>query len=124
MTTTILSFFADSQWVDRLVFWPPLSHVRPNWELTWDTESNQYSPEDDSFSDLLNTLISELENTSPPSKYHDNEDVLASYVQQRLNWGIKKQGNQWVNAAEKALALTTISCCWNKANSRTPTKKN
>jgi hypothetical protein len=97
MMAMIHSFFACSEWVDRFVL-RPLSHIRPNWELTWDVESNRYHPEDDSFADLLNTLIQELENTAPPPRYHDNEDVLAAYVQQNLNWNIRKQGKTWVNA--------------------------
>ena len=97
MTPTIQNFFVSSDWVDRFVL-RPLSHIRQNWELTWDSESNEYSAEEDSFAELLNLLIHEIENTSPPARYHDNEDILANHVQQNLNWGIRKHGKTWANA--------------------------
>jgi hypothetical protein len=97
MTPTIQSFFADSDWVDRFVL-RPLSHIRPNWELAWDSESSEYFPEADSFAELLNLLIREIADTPPPSRYHDNEDILATHVQLKLNWGIRQRGKTWVNA--------------------------
>jgi len=96
MNSTIQDFFACSDWLDRLVL-RPLSHIRPNWEF--DSESD----EEDSFAGLLCSLICEIENVSPPSRYHDNEDVLAIHVQHNLNWGIQKLGNTWVNAEGKRL---------------------
>jgi hypothetical protein len=95
MITTVKDFFAWSEWVDHEV--PrPLSHIRANWEITWDHNTRSYRPEDDSFAELLNQLIGELDACDPPSRYHDNEDVLGECVQRKLNWGIKKVGRSWV----------------------------
>ena len=76
----------------------PLSHIRPNWELTWDAEKQQYHEEEKSYAKQLNMLIEELHNTSPPSRYHDNEDRLAEYVLDKLRWPIRKERGRWVGA--------------------------
>jgi len=91
------SFFANSDLIDHEVL-RPLSHIHGNWELSWDTRHQQYREEDNSYARLLNTLIKELDNTVPPSRYHDNEDRLAEYVRDRLKWPIRKQGQRWVGA--------------------------
>jgi hypothetical protein len=67
-----------------------------SWELFWDHEKNEYVREDGSFASLLNDLIEEMSAIIPPAKYHDNEDVLAQYVIEKLNWDIKKVGNRWI----------------------------
>lgn len=36
--------------------------------------------------------------TAPPGRYHDNEDILADYVIDRLKWPIRKLGGRWVGA--------------------------
>lgn len=95
--TRIRDFFADSDWVDREVL-RQLSHIRGNWELQWNSLTGYYEHEDDSYAALLNKLIDELDSCDPASHYHDNEDRLGEYVQRRLNWGIRKQGNRWVKA--------------------------
>ncbi len=94
--TTVRDFFAWSDWVDYQVL-RPLSHIRGNWDISWDHAAKRYEPEEDSFADLLNELIEELDSCDPPSRYHDNEDVLAECVQSQLNWGVRKQGNIWIN---------------------------
>lgn len=96
MLSTIHAFFACSELVDHEVL-RPLSHILPNWELRWDADRNTYISEVKSFAALFICLVNELENTSPPSKYHDNEDALAELVQRNLNWGIEKQGRISVN---------------------------
>lgn len=83
---------ADS--LDAMVL-KQLEHIYGNWELTWDYEEDKYLEEDDSYAALLNELIEELGSVSPPEKYHDNEDRLAEYVKNSLNWGIRKVGNRW-----------------------------
>ncbi len=95
--TTVKDFFAWSDWVDYQVL-RPLSHIRANWEITWDHDTREYRPEDDSFAELLNELVDELDTCDPPSRYHDNEDVLGEYVQRRLNWGVKQFGRSWVGS--------------------------
>ena len=89
------SFFLQSIVFDHQVV-RPLSHILPNWELTWDDTTGKYVEEEDSYAKLLNVLISELDSTIPPSKYHDNEDRLAEYVKKSLNWKIYKKGNRWL----------------------------
>lgn len=44
-----------------------------------------------------------MENTQPPKKYHGNEDVLAEYVNDNLNWNIKKVKNRWEGADYKVI---------------------
>lgn len=34
----------------------------------------------------------------PPKNYHTNEDELAMYVAEKLNWGIEKVGKKWTKA--------------------------
>jgi len=94
---TVREFFAWSDWVDYKVL-RPLSHIRSNWELTWDHAAQKYCPEEDSFAELLNELIDELDSCALPARYHDNEDVLGEYVEKRLNWGVRKEGRTWVRA--------------------------
>lgn len=89
------SFFGNSDLFDHQVV-RPLSHILPNWELTWDANADKYVEEDDSYAKLLNELIEELGVTVSPVKYHDNEDCLAEYVKKSLNWKIYKKGNRWV----------------------------
>jgi len=90
-------FFAnsDSDSLDREVL-RPLSHIKGNWELSWDSSTQRYKEENDSFAKLLNELIDELDAASPPSKYHENEDKLAEYVRDNLNWSIHKVGARWI----------------------------
>jgi hypothetical protein len=88
-------FFHWSELTDHAVL-RPLSHVRPNWELDWDDQKKQYSPEEDSFAHDLNEVIDQLATLQPPLRYHDNEDRLAEFVRARLNWKIEKVGNRWV----------------------------
>lgn len=102
--TTVRDFFAWSDWVDHEVL-RPLSHIRANWELTWNHDSKHYEPEEDSFADLLNQLVDELDGCDPPARYHDNEDVLGEYVQRKLNWGVRKHGRTWVNADGSRLGV-------------------
>lgn len=89
------TFFNHSSLLDFLVL-KPLSHIHPNWELTWDNKTNKYLHEDGSYAEMLNDLITELNVTVPPKRYHDNEDILAEYVRDKLNWNIKKVGNRWI----------------------------
>lgn len=49
----VSDFFKNSSLLDHMVL-RPLSHIKPNWELTW--SGNEYEPEEDSFASLLNTL--------------------------------------------------------------------
>ncbi|CAN5574865.1 hypothetical protein BH11BAC3_BH11BAC3_43840 [soil metagenome] len=94
MLKPITSFFANSEELDFLVL-RPLSHINIGWELTWDSKKNHYIEEDGNFSKLLNDLVSELGKELPPTRYHDNEDTLAEYVKQNLNWDMHKIGSHW-----------------------------
>ncbi|MBI1381528.1 MAG: hypothetical protein GC161_10635 [Planctomycetaceae bacterium] len=100
---SIRQFFARSDSLDHEVL-RPLSHIRSNWELQLDQTDGRYLEEAQSFAKLLNGLVDELVSVTPTSQYHDSEDRLARYVQQRLSWGIKKKGREWVNANGKRLS--------------------
>ena len=93
----MIQFFQWSDLFDHMVT-RQLSHLRPNWELTWDREKEIYEPEEESYAERINELIVELSNLNPPTKYHDNEDRLAEYCKADLGWDIKKVGNRWVGA--------------------------
>jgi len=94
--TTIKNFFYKSEELDYFVL-KPLSHINSNWELSCD-RMNLYRHEDNSFAKLLNELIFELNSVVPYENYHDNEDFLAEYVKEHLNWNIKKIGKFWQGA--------------------------
>jgi hypothetical protein len=89
------SFFQRSELFDHQVV-RPLSHVLPNWELTWDDSTNRYEEEEDSYAKRLNELVDEFGQTVPPKKYHDNEDRLAEFTKKHLKWNIRKEGGRWV----------------------------
>jgi len=76
----------------------PLSHIRANWEITWDVVAGSYQPEEESYARTLNDLVDELARTKPPARYHDSEDRLAEFVRERLRWPIRKVGNRWIGA--------------------------
>ena len=98
MNKCVIEFFQWSDCFDYMVT-KQLSHVRPNWELIWDHENEEYEPEADSFSEVINNFIIELSKITPPRKYHDNEDILAEYCKSNLGWDIEKKGNRWVGAS-------------------------
>lgn len=81
----------------------PLWIARGNWDLSWSPETKRYIVEEDSFGQEMNDLISEIDGTIPPKKYHDNEDVLVEYVSQNLNWNIQKIKNRWEGAEYKSI---------------------
>ena len=76
----------------------PMSHIRPNWEITWNHDQRCYELEDDSFAEELNGLIGDLAKTTPAIRYHENEDVLANYVITTMKWPIRKEKGRWVGA--------------------------
>jgi hypothetical protein len=91
----VRAFFSWSELLDREVL-RPLSHIRPNWEASWSHSEQRYEPEENSFADELNIAIELIATTLPPERYHDNEDVLAQYVIEKLKWPIRKEGKRWV----------------------------
>lgn len=95
MSNYIKKFFTQSDLLDKMVL-RPLSHINPHWELTWNSNNQEYETELSTFATLLTALITEISVTISPTKYHDNEDCLAEYVKQTFNWRIQKQGNRWV----------------------------
>lgn len=88
-------FFGQSDLLDRLAL-RQLSHIKGNWELIWDGEDGKYESEEDSYAEKVNQLIQELGRVDPPKKYHENEDCLAEYVIDNLNWKIEKVNGRWV----------------------------
>ncbi len=89
------NFFYNSNDLDVMVL-RPLSHINGNWELTWDNTTKLCEIEEGSFAEQLNNLMEEIEQTLPPTKYHDNEDILVEYVRTHLNWEVSKVNNRWV----------------------------
>lgn len=69
-------FFEDSDTLDHATL-RPISHVAPNWELTWDSTSDRYEEEEDSLAAHLNKLIEEISNLVPPTDYHALENQHA-----------------------------------------------
>lgn len=92
----VRDFFANCESLDYLVL-RPLDHIASNWDLRWDFADEKYIQEDDSFAQLLNVLIEEMASTTPPIRYHDNEDRLAEFVRDGpLKWPINKVKNRWI----------------------------
>lgn len=98
----IEDFFYNSAFLDIYVL-KPLSHIRENWDLSWDPDVKRYIIEEDSFGKEINELITELEITPHPEDYHKNEDILAEYIVEKLNWDIVKIKNRWTNADYKGI---------------------
>lgn len=98
----IKSFFYNSHDLEWIVL-RPLSHIKPNWELTWDNTNNLYLIEKDSYAEQLNHLINEITKTNPPKRYHDNEDILAENITKALNWQIIKKGKRWIGEDYKSI---------------------
>ena len=74
----------------------PLSHIVPNWELTWNLKENRSRIRRGFIGrEEVNRLLDEISEVQPPKEYHANEDVLAEYVKSHLNWNIYKKGNRW-----------------------------
>lgn len=89
----IKDFFKNSCLLDHMIL-RPLWHIKPNWELTWN--GHEYEPEEDSYASLLNKLIDELSQLTPPLKYHDHEDRLVEFMRDKSSWDIKKVNGRWV----------------------------
>lgn len=97
MNKAVIDFFSNSEILDYIVL-RPLSHINLSWELIWDFEKDEYLEEEETFAKYLNTLIKEIANTSPPKKYHDNEDALVEYVIKHLGWNITKINGRWIGS--------------------------
>lgn len=95
MDVRVKEFFAHSENLDFAVL-RPLSHLNACWELIWDGEG--YVDEEDTFSGILIRLIDRMAKTSPPKKYHDNEDILVESVIASLGWNVEKIGRRWEGA--------------------------
>ena len=98
----IKEFLSNSEELDIYVT-RQLSHVAPNWELTWDEENNRYIEEENSFALLINNLIVDLGNTEILEDYHEKEDIVANYVNVFLNWAIVKKGKRWTGAEYQSI---------------------
>lgn len=97
-----VSFFGWSCLLDYMVN-RELSHIRGNWEMTWDHSENKYEPEEESYAEALNELFVELSSVDPPSRYHDQEDRLAEYLRDHSKWKIRKVKNRWIGAPYKII---------------------
>jgi len=92
----LINFVKHSELFDYMVT-RPLDHILPNWELTWDDDTDRFIPEKDSFAEKVNEMLDELVAMPIPDKYHDNEDILAEYVQKHHNWNIFKVKGRWIS---------------------------
>ena len=81
----ISAFFKQSELFDYMVT-RPLSHIVPNWELTWNLKENRVEPEEDSLAEEVNRLLDEISEVQPPKEYHANEDVLASFRREYFSY--------------------------------------
>lgn len=102
MNNSIKDFFSNSEWLDYKVL-RQLSHINLSWELIWDQDTEEYVREEGTFAGLLNDLIIEMAETTPPKKYHDNEDALADFVIKHLKWKIHKVKKRWVGEQYEAI---------------------
>ena len=98
----LINFFKQSELFDYMVT-RPLSHIMPNWELSWDFENERFALEEDSLAEEVNILIEEIANVQPPENYHASEDALAEYVKSHLNWNIHKVKNRWISCDYEAV---------------------
>lgn len=92
----LITFVKKNELFDYMVT-RPLDHILPNWELIWDDKTNRFRVEEDSFAVKVNEILNELLHVPTPDNYHDNEDVLAEYVQSHLNWDIAKVHGRWIS---------------------------
>jgi hypothetical protein len=90
----IREFFSWSEIFDHMVT-RQLSHIKSNWELTWNEDPKESDDEKDSYAQKINELIMELCEINPPYRYHDHEDRLAEYCRDNLGWNINKEGRMW-----------------------------
>lgn len=95
---TVRRFFAQSELIDHDVL-RPLSHIKGNWEVSWDDHMQRYAHEDDNFAKHLNVLIDDIANTAISDRYHDNEDVVANYLAAKPGSRIQKKGGRWIGAS-------------------------
>lgn len=100
--TPVENFFFKSELLDYLVL-RPLSHIKGNWDLTYDGTEHFFTPEENSFAKEINQLLIDLNNTIVQDSYHDNEDCIVEYLKKSLNWDIKKNGSQWKGAEYKLI---------------------
>lgn len=98
----IKDFFSNSEELDIYVT-KQLSHIAPNWELTWDDENEKYQDEDNSFASMINSLFDDLEEIEILENYHEKEDIVAEYVNTFLNWAIYKEGKKWIGAEYRSI---------------------
>jgi hypothetical protein len=114
------SFFGNSDSLDYMVL-RPLDHIRGNWELIWNPESEVYEEGPDSFAGLLNGVIAELAAIESPSRYHDSEDRLAEYVKKNsIGESVRRERDGWGQitmsyCSREALAmLIRANCYWQR----------
>ena len=92
----LIHFFKNSDLFDYMVT-RPLDHIHPNWELMWDDDNEQFKQEDGSYAEKINEILDELLAIPTPVSYHDNEDILANYVLEHLDWDIAKVHGRWIS---------------------------
>lgn len=95
-------FFENSDFLDIMVL-KPLSHIRPDWELSWYGSIDEYKPSVDSFAYELQQLIYEIEACVAPDDYHLHEDIVIKSTPQEFNEEVYKQGRLWIGQSYQIL---------------------
>ncbi|WBQ13829.1 hypothetical protein L2D00_03885 [Hyphomonadaceae bacterium BL14] len=98
----IREFFAWSELLDHFVT-RPLSHIAPNWELTWDHSGQCYMPEPDSLASDVNKVIEIISKLPRPQNYHDHEDEVARRLIGTSGWPIQKKMGRWIGADYRSI---------------------
>lgn len=91
---TVKSFFQNSTDLYTCVL-KKICHIKQQFMLEWNETTQKYIGGFNSFANELNSLIEELDLIDVPDYYHDNEDILAEFVRDRLGWNIYKVGRFW-----------------------------
>lgn len=91
---TVREFFAKSIILDQQVL-RPLSHIKGNWDVTWDDDAQRYMPEEDSYAKQLNIIIDEIADTAVSASYHENEDAVVNHLASRTGSTLTKIRGRW-----------------------------
>jgi hypothetical protein len=70
-----MRFFGESGWLDSAVL-RPMSHIASCWELRRTDTVGVFMEEEESLAGLMNELIREISEATPPADYHAHEDAV------------------------------------------------
>ncbi|MFN7310785.1 MAG: hypothetical protein ACK5T0_05370 [Vampirovibrionales bacterium] len=94
----VLNFFANSDFLDRVVL-RPIDHLGYDWELTWDSDKQEYKPEQNSLAEHLNILIRDIASATPEKYYHTLENKWIELFSDVKQGAYKLNSNRlWVDS--------------------------